>query len=156
MKSYKELQENLKPIAEGQETSGGAARSAHSDFGVHRIEHPEQLGRLNAFLNAFTQMEFMEPKAAIATMRHKLNLAGLDFDWNNTSTYTPEENLKLPLNRFGGSFGTTPTHDLKQGFYKGDNISEFNGGVGLALSIDVYQEDSGLYQMDAKIIPNAE
>tara|TARA_R110000824_G_scaffold254455_1_gene443488 strand:+ start:2382 stop:2855 length:474 start_codon:yes stop_codon:yes gene_type:complete len=154
MKSYKELQENLQKVTEGQETVGGAGRSAHSDFGVHRVEHPEQLGRLNAFLNAFTQMEFLEPKSAIATIRHKLNLAGMDFEWNNTSTYTPEENLKLPLNRYGGSFGTTPTHDLKQGFYKGDNIAEFNGGVGLSLSIDVYQEDSGLYQMDAKIIPN--
>ena len=124
MKTYKELQEKMDTITEGQETVGGASRSAHSDFGVHRIEHPEQLGRLNAFLNAFTQMEFLEPKSAIATIRH------------------------------GGSFGTTPTHDLKQGFYRGDNIAEFNDGKGLELSIDVYQEDGGLYQMDAKIMPS--
>ncbi len=155
MKTYKELQEKMDTITEGQETVGGASRSAHSDFGVHRIEHPEELGRLNAFLNAFTQMEFLEPKSAIATIRHKLNLAGLDFEWNNNSTFTPEETLKLPLARFGGSFGTTPTHDLKKGFYKSDNIAEFNDGRGLQLSIDVYQEDGGLYQMDAKIMPSA-
>ena len=154
MKTYKELQEKMDTIIEGQETVGGAARSAHSDFGVHRIEHPEELGRLNAFLNAFTQMEFLEPKSAIATIRHKLNLAGLDFEWNNKSTFTPEETLKLPLARWGGSFGTTPTHDLKQGFHRGDNIAEFNNGKGLELSIDVYQEDGGLYQMDAKIVPS--
>ena len=59
-----------------------------------------------------------------------------------------------PGDPLAAAFGTTPTHDLKQGFYKGDNIAEFNGGVGLNLSIDVYQEDSGLYQMDAKIVPN--
>ena len=153
MKTYKKLQENLKPLSEGQETVGGASRSAHSDFGVHRIEHPEQVGRLNAFLNAFTQMEFLDPKSAIATIRHKLNLAGLDFDWNSKSEFTPEENLNLPLSRWGGSFGTTPTHDLSQGFYKGDNIAEFNGGKGLSLSIDIYQENNGLYQMDTKIIP---
>ena len=47
MKTYKELQKKIEPIIEGQETVGGAARSAHSDFGVHRVEHPEQLGRLN-------------------------------------------------------------------------------------------------------------
>ena len=111
--------------------------------------------RLNAFLNAFTQMEFLEPKSAIATIRHKLNLAGLDFEWNNKSSFTPEETLKLPLARWGGSFGTTPTHDLSQGFYQGDNIAEFNDGKGLELSIDVYQEDNGLYQMDAKILPKS-
>jgi len=154
MKTYKQLQEKMDAITEGQETVGGASRSAHSDFGVHRIEHPEQVGRLNAFLNAFTQMEFLEPKSAIATIRHKLNLAGLDFEWNSKSEFTPEENINLPLNRWGGSFGTTPTHDLNQGFYKGDNIAEFNDGKGLSLSIDVYQENNGLYQMDAKIIPN--
>ncbi len=154
MKTYKELQQKMDTITEGQETVGGAARSAHSDFGVHRVEHPEQLGRLNAFLNAFTQMEFLEPKSAVATIRHKLNLAGLDFEWNNNSTLTPEETLNLPLQRWGGSFGTTPTHDLSQGFYRGDNIAEFHDGKGLELKIDVYQEDAGLYQMDAKIVPS--
>ena len=43
---------------------------------------------------------------------------------------------------------------MKDGFYRGDNIKEFNGGVGLALKLEVYQEDDGLYQMDAKIVPN--
>ena len=101
-------------------------------------------------------MEFLDPKSAIATIRHKLNLAGMDFEWNNNSTITTENSLNIPLNRWGGSFGTTPTHDLKTGFYKGDNISEFNGGVGLSLNIDVYQDEGGLYQMDAKIIPSSE
>ena len=153
MKTYKKLQEKLQTVSEGQETVGGAARSAHSDFGVHRIEHPEQVGRLNAFLNAFTQMEFLDPKSAIATIRHKLNLAGMDFEWTNANTVKAEETLNLPLSRWGGSFGTTPLHDLRKGFYRGDNISEFNGGVGLSLSVDVFQEDGGLYQLDAKIVP---
>ena len=61
----------------------------------------------------------------------------------------------LPLARWGGSFGTTPTHNLmKDGFYRGDNIKEFNNGVGLALRLEVFQEDDGLYQMDAKVVPN--
>ena len=98
MKTYKNLQEKLQTVSEGQETVGGAGRSAHSDFGVHRIEHPEQVGRLNAFLNAFTQMEFLDPKSAIATIRHKLNLAGMDFEWNNNSTITTENSLNIPLN----------------------------------------------------------
>jgi len=155
MKSYKKLKEKLETISESQYIVGGASRTAHSHFGVHRIEHTEQIGRLNAFLNAFTQMEFLDPRSAVAQLRHKFNLSGLDFDWNNASTINTEESMNLPLSRWGGSFGTIPTHNLlTQGFYKSDNISEFNGGVGLSLRIDVYQEDDGLYQMDTKIIPN--
>ena len=74
----------------------------------------------------------------------------------NTGKLPQLASLNIPLNRWGGSFGTHPLHDLKTGFYKGDNISEFNGGVGLSLNIDVYQDDGGLYQMDAKIIPTSE
>tara|TARA_R110002020_G_scaffold142243_2_gene314425 strand:- start:155 stop:625 length:471 start_codon:yes stop_codon:yes gene_type:complete len=155
MKTYKELKNKLSTISEGEETTGGAARSAHSDYGVHRIENTEQVGRLNAFLNAFTQMEFLDPKSAISQVRHKFNLAGLDFKWNNKSNLVLDHTTVLPLERWGGSFGTTPTHNLmKDGFYRGDNIKEFNGGVGLALRLEVYQEDDGLYQMDAKIVPN--
>ena len=154
MKTYKELQNKLDELSESYETVGGAARGAHSNFGVHRVEHPEQVGRLNAFLNAFTQMEFLDPRSAIAQLRHKFNLAGLEFDWNNQSSVDVENTMNIPLERWGGSFGTIPTHNLmKDGFYRGDNIKEFNNGVGLSLRLDVHQEDSGLYQMDAKIVP---
>jgi len=157
MKTYKELQETLSIITEGQETVGGAARSAHSDFGVHRVDNPEQLIRLNSFLKAFTQREFIEPKSAVSQLRHKMNLAGLDFDWDNSSELSTNESTNLPLKRWGGSFGTTPTHNLlKQGFYKSDNISEFNNGVGLSLKLDLFQDDDGLYEIDAKIVPNQE
>ena len=68
MIKFKELNTFLETLFEGEETTGGAARSAHSDHGVHRVEDPEQLTRINAFLNAFTQREFIEPKAAVATL----------------------------------------------------------------------------------------
>jgi hypothetical protein len=154
MKTYKELQEKLDTLSEGQETVGGASRSAHGDFGVHRIEHPEEVGRLNAFLNAFTQMEFLDPRSGIAQIRHKMNLAGLDFEWNNRAEFNKEGVTNLPLSRWGGSFGTTPEHDLlRDGFYRGDNIADVEGKQGLQLRIELHQEDMGLYQMDAKIVP---
>lgn len=152
MKTYKELQENIELVLESEVVNGGAARSAHSDFGVHRIEHDSQVGRMNAFLNSFCQREFLDPKTAIAQIRHKFNIAGLDFDWNNKSSITAES-VNLPLKRWGGSFGTTPTHNLmKDGFYESDNIKEFNGGKGLSLKIESKQDDTGLYIMKAKIV----
>jgi len=156
MKTYKELQEKMDTIAEsggGEVVNGGAARSARDDSGIHRVEDEEQVGRLNAFLNAFTDKEFLSPKTAMVQIRHKLNTTGLDFEWNNSSSIT-NETVNLPLSRWGGSFGTTPTHDLKTGFYRGDNIKEFNNGVGLSLRVSAGQEDGGLYLLDAKIVPS--
>ena len=154
MKTYKKLQEKIETIVENEVVNGGAARSAHSDFGIHRVEHESQVGRLNAFLNAFTDKEFLSPKTAVAQIRHKFNMAGLDFDWNNSSVIT-NETMNLPLTRWGGSFGTIPTHDLKTGFYKSDNIKEFNNGVGLSLRLNADQENDGLYSIDAKIVPSS-
>jgi len=55
----------------------------------------------------------------------------------------------FPMNRFGGTFGTTPDHDLlKDGFQVTDGISEFNGGKGLNLVIDVQITPSHLYKFD--------
>ena len=101
-------------------------------------------------------MEFLDPRSGIAQIRHKMNLAGLDFEWNNKSKLNQDGITNLPLSRWGGSFGTTPEHDLmRDGFYRGDNISEVNNGKGLSLRLEVHQEDLGLYQMDAKIVPSA-
>jgi len=154
MKTYKELQNDIELVLENEVITGGAARSARSDFGIHRIEQDSQVGRMNAFLNAFTDREFLDPRSAVAQIRHKFNLSGLDFEWDNNSNVT-KESMNLPLKRWGGSFGTIPTHNLmKDGFYKSDNISEFNGGKGLSLKINANQEDGGLYFIDAKIVPS--
>tara|TARA_R110002124_G_scaffold239802_3_gene404941 strand:+ start:353 stop:820 length:468 start_codon:yes stop_codon:yes gene_type:complete len=155
MITYKDLRENLNAITEGEETVGGAARSAHSDYGIHRIENPEQHGRLNSFINSFTNKEFIEPKAAMAQLRHKFNLAGLDFKWDNTSTFDEGNATLLPLSRYGGTFGTTPEHDLSTGFQVTDGIAEFNNGVSLSLSVNTHPGKNGLMKLDAEIVPSA-
>ena len=139
----------LTDLFEGEETVGGAARSAHSDYGVHRVENPEQVQRLNAFLNSYTQREFIEPKAAIATLRHKLNTVGMDFDWN-ASSVLEDGNNTIPLNRYGGTFGKgmqTPYGE----FETTDGIKEYNNGKGMNLNINLSNTENGLYKIDAKI-----
>jgi len=147
---YKELNGMLTDLFEGEETVGGAARSAHSDYGVHRVENPEQVQRLNAFLNSYTQREFIEPKAAIATLRHKFNTIGMDFDWNGSSVLEDGNNT-IPLNRYGGAFGKSMQTPYAE-FETTDGIQEFNGGKGLNLNINVSNGDGGLYKLDAKIV----
>ena len=155
MIKFKELNTFLETLFEGEETTGGASRSARSDYGVHRVENPEQVGRLNAFLNAFTQREFIEPKAAVAQLRHKFNTVGLDFDWNATSNIKEDGTMSIPLNRFGGTFGKSMQTPYAE-FETTDGIQEFNGGKGFNLKLNVSNGEGGLYKLDAKIVESKE
>ena len=54
---------------------------------------------------------------------------------------------------FGGSFGTTPEHDLMtQGFYEDDGI-ESKLGTKLVLRTSFSKNDVGMWKVDATIIP---
>jgi len=155
MKRYKELTDFLTEMGpENTEVGGGDERSAHNDYGIYRIQNPEQLARVNAFINAMTQREFMDPKAALVQMRWKLNTAGLDFNFDGRNTIT-DGVKEYSLTRYGGSFGknlTTPYNE----FERTDGISEYNDGNSLALRVNVEQAESGMYNIDASIIPAEE
>jgi hypothetical protein len=160
MKSYKQLKKQL--IQESEYVDGGAlgqwptpdsTRSAADDVGIHRIELDSQVQKLQAFLHAFTSREYLDPRAALSLMRVKLNLAGLDFDFNKKTEISVGKPLFFKLNRFGGTFGTTPDHDLlKNGFKVTDGVEDILGGQHLALSIVISEAESGLYKMEAKIV----
>jgi len=154
MIKFKELNTFLETLFEGEETVGGAARSAHSDYGVHRIESPEQVQRLNAFLNAFTQREFIEPRTAVAQLRHKFNTIGLDFDWNASSSLQDGNNT-ISLNRYGGTFGKSLQTPYAE-FETTDGIKEYNNGKGLNLNLNLSNGEDGLYKLEAKIVESKE
>lgn len=152
MKSYKQLK---KLLNEGEYMDGGAlgafptknsTRSAYSDEGVYRVEKPEQLQRLQAFLNAFTSKEYLDPRSALSLLRVKLNLAGLDFDFNNKTEIKGNQTINFKLNRFGGTFGTSPSHDLSKGFETTDGLES-----PLTLIVSLGEAPSGLYKMSANI-----
>lgn len=158
MKKYKELR---KQLFESEVMDGGALgqwptnapNSAHSDYGVHRIENEEQTNRLQAFLNTFANKEYLDPRAALSLLRVKLNFAGMDFDFNNKTEITPNNDMVFQLKRFGGTFGTTPTHDLmKQGFKVTDGIEDVLDGNHLNLVVSMMESPSGLYKLSLKII----
>lgn len=135
----------------GQWPTPNSVRSAMSDFGVHRLEHNHEVQRLQAFLTAFTGREYLDPRAAISLMRAKLNLAGVDFDFNNKTQLSIGSPLYLPVKRFGGTFGKSPTTPHNE-FETTDGISHLIGGDHLAIVVTIREAQSGLYTMDAKIV----
>jgi len=161
MKKFKDI---IYLIESGESEDGGGfgephqpsrtTRSAASDFGTHRIEDDTQLNRIKAFLSSFSGREYIEPRGALALLRAKMNIIGIDFDFNPRVKIVPGPNV-FKLTRFGGTFGTTPEHDLlKDGFLTTDGISEFNGGNGLNLVIDIQMSPKNLYKFDFSIVPN--
>ena len=156
MKKYKELRKQLN---EGENMDGGvlggfpvknSTRSAYSDEGTYRVEKPEILQRLQAFLNAFTGREYLEPRSALSLLRVKLNLAGLDFDFNNKTEVKAGAPLVFKIKRFGGTFGHSVTHDLSKGFEVTDGLES-----PINLVVDIDEAPSGLYKMSAKFVPGA-
>ena len=158
MKSYKELFQELaeSEYAPGHFQSdymiGSKNTTAASDMGTYRIELDEIVGRINAFIKEYTSRDYIDPTNLRNTLKARLNHVGLDFDCNPRDRVT-EGSYSYELNRFGGSFGTTPTHDLlKDGFLKSDMISEFTGSK-MVLSFNVTKNEDSMFEIDAKIMP---
>jgi hypothetical protein len=149
MKKYKELKSLL---IEAEDTPfGGDARSAFSDYGIHRIDDPEQLSRLNAFLHAVGERELLDPKAALFQIKNKLNMAGYDFkcDPQNVSYDGAQD---YPLTRHGGTFGKNLDTPFDE-FETTDGISDGEGSY--SLRVNTEKLPSGLYKMFPSIGPNS-
>jgi hypothetical protein len=156
MKKFKQLKQQL---TEDAYMDGGAlggfpaqnsTRSAFSDFGVHRVEHDEQLKRIQAFVHAFTSREYLEPRAALSLLRVKLNLAGFDFNFDKKTPINTDTPIVFKLTRFGGIFGKSPTtpHDE---FETTDGFEGILNGDRLALNVMIKNNPSGLYKLDIQI-----
>lgn len=157
MKNYKQLKRQL---MESEYVDGGAlgqwpapdsVRSAVSDFGIHRIEHSQEVQRIRAFLHAFTSREYIDPRAALSLMRVKLNLAGIDFDFNKKTEVPVGVPMHFHLKQWGGTFGVTPTTPHNE-FETTDGISDKLGGDHLCLVLTITEAPSGLYKMNAEVV----
>ena len=162
MKKFKQLAEQI-GLYEDEHTFGGGVQnpsgtpreiSATSDEGAYYIQRKSQLNRINAFLDAFSRKEYIDPKGALAMLRAKLNITGLDFEFNKGTCFNEEGQNVFPVTRFGGTFGKsldTP-HDE---FETTDGISEYNDGKGFSLVIDITPTANGVMKLNAKLVETA-
>lgn len=163
MKNFQQLKKNL---IESEYADGGGfnaaydgttSRSAASDFGIHRIEDQTQKSRLQMFLNAFGSRDYLDPRSAIALLRAKLNLAGIDFDFNPNIQLVTNSEIRFPLNRFGGTFGFkikdgVVNHGVNDPFEKTDGIAHVNGGKGMDLVVNITNSGkNGLFRFNVRI-----
>jgi len=142
MKKFKELRD----VLENYNAWGSTHRSALSDEGAFYLDQPEQLARVNSFIESFMSRDFIDVKNALNHLRARLNVAGLDF---GTDGVKLEGKMSFPMTRHGGAFGTTPEHDLRKGFYKDDGFGE---GMSFTLESEIVPSETGSYTVRAKIV----
>ena len=153
MKTYTDIVQTIK---ENEYSEGGGfglhggdshGNSAIGDAGVYRIESPAQLKRLNAFIAEFTRKEFLNPRSAVDMLRAKLNIAGLDFTFDNSVQLTSESTTSFKVYRFGGTFGKS----IDTPFDEFDNTDGFPDGKSYALEMKLVDVPNGLYKIEATL-----
>jgi hypothetical protein len=115
-----------------------------SDFS-NDLAKPETIQRINAFLGAMGNMEYLVPEHALNKMQEKLGRLSISFDMPDLS----EEGgtMSVPLTQFGGRIGKDDTgEDVND-----DGISHRVEG-GLSLQIMHEPTAKGTHFIRAKIV----
>jgi len=155
MKKFKELKQRI--FESGEHTFGGGfgdtfvktnANSAFKDYGkgVFELDKEDNLDRVNAFLKTFFNKAISDYGPELGVLKSKLNLLGLDFNYDKNTKLTKGPNT-FELNRFGGAFGKSPTTPHNEF----DRENGFPEGMAYNLNINVGMNNSGLYDINANI-----
>ena len=124
----------------------GAAYDAVDTKGSHQLEHQKSLDEINMFIARNLSRLVTDPRAAINNLRSKLNYVGIDFKPDNQQEMVGNSQINFPVTRHGGAFGTTPEHDLRNGFYNDEGTF---GKMSLKGSVNL--ESTG-YKIDLKLV----
>ena len=143
MKTFKQhVKEGMSPLGVGVSTSNAVEDSA---LGAHNIDNPDVLKRVNAFVGAISDREFIKPQHAIDELREKLNRIGLNVsavDMNGDNGKVTAE-----VKQFGGRFGKdTDGSDIND-----DGISHKKEG-GLKLEVSYETLEKGTSKVYAKLV----
>jgi len=115
-----------------------------SDFS-NDLAKPETISRINAFLGAMGNMEYLVPEHALNKMQEKLGRLSISFDMPSLS----EEGgtISVPLTQFGGRYGEDDTGEI----VNDDGISHKVEG-GLSLEIMHEKTGKGTHFIRARIV----
>lgn len=159
MKKFSQLKQELSESGEHTFGGGFGDTFVHTnpnsivkdhDKGNFPLSADENLNRVNAFLNSYFKREFVEYKGQLGQLKHKLNIIGLDFDYDK-NTVLREGSNRYSLNRFGGTFGkniNTPHEEFER-------TNGFEDGVDYNLDMNVILGENGLYRIEAKVVREA-
>jgi hypothetical protein len=115
-----------------------------SDFS-NDLAKPETISRINAFLGAMGNMEYLVPEHALNKMQEKLGRLSISFDMPSLSE--GGGTISVPLTQFGGRYGEDDTGEI----VNDDGISHKVEG-GLSLEIMHEKTGKGTHFIRARIV----
>ena len=142
MKSFKQFDEN----------HSFALDSAEDDnAGLFNVEDPASLQKLNGFVGALADKEYLQPLAAVEQLALRLGTVGLNFtlpkiDGDNGNT-------TVEVSQYGGRYGkTTDNTNAGDGDIEdGDGISHKKEG-GLKLEFNWEKQANNTYKVFANLV----
>ena len=129
----------------GQIGSTTSVSPEDSNMGAHNIENPEVLKKVNAFVGAIAEQEYINPEAALEQLCNKLKTIGLEL--GNVDMKGDNGKVSVEVSQFGGRFGK----DLDGSDLNDDGISHRKEG-GLKLEVSYETLKNGSSKVFAKLV----
>ena len=131
------------------------AHSSAEDDNKHlaNIQDEKVLQRLNGFVGAIADREYLQPEAAIKQLNNKLGIAGLNF--LEPKITGDKGKTTVEVTQFGGRYGKTPDNSngpMSKGkeIEDGDGISHKKDG-GLKLEFNWEKQSNNTYKVFASL-----
>ena len=144
MKSFKQFDE-----------SHTVALNSAEDDNLHlvNVQDEKVMQRLNAYVGALSQQEYMQPDAAMKQLNNKLNIVGLNF--LEPKIESDKGNATVELTQFGGRYGKTTdnsTGAMSQGkeIENGDGISHRKDS-GLKIEFNWEKQNNNQFMVSANL-----
>ena len=142
----------MKSFKQFDESHTVALNSAEDDnLGLFNVQDERVMQRLNAYVGALSQQEYMQPDAAMKQLNNKLNIIGLNFV--EPKIESDKGNASVDLTQFGGRYGKTTdnsTGAMSQGkeIENGDGISHKKDG-GLKIEFNWEKQNNNQFMVSA-------
>ncbi len=151
MKSFKQFDLN----EDGQYTNRFAHQSVEDDnLGLFNVQDEASMQKLNGFVGALADKEYLQPGAAVEQLAMRLGTVGLNFTLPKIDS--DKGNTTVEVNQFGGRYGKTPENSngpMSSGdeIENGDGISHKKEG-GLKLEFNWEKQANNTYKVFANLV----
>ena len=148
MKSFKQFDLN----EDGQYTDRFTHSSVEDDnLGLFNVQDPASLQKLNGFVGALADKEYLQPGAAVEQLAMRLGTVGLNFTLPKIDS--DKGNTTVEVNQFGGRYGKTPENATSgdNDIENGDGISHRKEG-GLKLEFNWEKQTNNTYKVFANLV----
>ena len=117
------------------------------------IHDDKVVQRLNGYVGAINDREYLQPEAAIKQLNNKLEIVGLRFA--EPKVDSDKGNATVELTQFGGRYGKTPNNSngpMSQGdeIENGDGISHKKDG-GLKIEFNWEKQENNQFKVFANL-----